>query len=306
MNPSHISVDDHCAQYVQKDWSRSIYLLVENVCLHIYLLQFNNLWLTPILGLNLVSLFIIYHDLGHGSFFPSIGLNNIAGRIIGCFLFTPFSTWTATHALHHAHSNNLDKKQYSQTSTLTVEQYMEMDDFNKILYKLFYGKYTLFLTSPAFYFFINLHWNAYFYEIVAEILYIIFLSEYLHPTQYLYVMFGYIVGGIFGMTLFHTQHTFDGVYKKHQGEWNRVDNGLNGSSHTIMPFPLNKFSLGIEYHHIHHINPKIPVYKLEECHENGGVLFKEVKTFSVGQIFNTYHYSLYNERNESFVDVHNY
>ena len=36
------------------------------------------------------------------------------------------------------------------------------------------------------------------------------------------------------------------------------------------------FTGAIEYHHIHHLSPLVPMYRLPECHDNAGDLFKNV------------------------------
>jgi omega-6 fatty acid desaturase (delta-12 desaturase) len=45
-----------------------------------------------------------------------------------------------------------------------------------------------------------------------------------------------------------------------------LDSGLKGSSFLQIPWYLKYFTGGIEYHHIHHANARIPNYFLETCH----------------------------------------
>jgi len=49
-------------------------------------------------------------------------------------------------------------------------------------------------------------------------------------------------------------------------EQDYLDNGLEGCSHLQIGFPLNWFTLGIEYHHVHHLNARIPGYRLKAAH----------------------------------------
>ncbi len=45
--------------------------------------------------------------------------------------------------------------------------------------------------------------------------------------------------------------------------------GGDASSFLLTPhLTLRPPSQGIEYHHIHHLNPQVPCYKLAECHES--------------------------------------
>ncbi len=45
--------------------------------------------------------FILLHELGHNSFFPSKNLNRLVGTVLSFFVFIPFYNWKRVHALHH-------------------------------------------------------------------------------------------------------------------------------------------------------------------------------------------------------------
>ena len=79
------------------------------------------LGLIPSAGL-LVRVFIIQHDCGHGAMFSTKRLNNWVGRILGVVTFTPYYYWQHTHAIHHAHSGNLDRRGVGDVQTLTIEE----------------------------------------------------------------------------------------------------------------------------------------------------------------------------------------
>lgn len=70
-----------------------------------------------------------------------------------------------------------------------------------------------------------------------------------------------------GVLLFHWQHVYDKGYVKGAAEWKIKDASMLGSSFTCIPTPLKFFTLGIEYHHIHHFRTKMPGYMLRTVHE---------------------------------------
>ncbi|TVQ69183.1 MAG: fatty acid desaturase, partial [Chromatiaceae bacterium] len=74
----------------------------------------------------LVRLFMIQHDCGHGSFFPSRRVNDWVGRGIGVLTLTPYDFWRHTHALHHKHSGNLERATVGSIETLSVREYQAM------------------------------------------------------------------------------------------------------------------------------------------------------------------------------------
>src|SRR5438093_1303606 len=73
-----------------------------------------SIWLTlPLMVLAagfLVKIFIIFHDCGHGSYFKSRKANDTWGFITGVLAFTPYYMWRWEHAIHHAHSGDLDRR----------------------------------------------------------------------------------------------------------------------------------------------------------------------------------------------------
>ena len=60
-------------------------------------------------GALLVRVFIVQHDCGHGSFFASRRANALVGRLCSLITLTPFANWGRQHSLHHADWNNLDR-----------------------------------------------------------------------------------------------------------------------------------------------------------------------------------------------------
>lgn len=82
----------------------------------------------PLLGwtlhsLNLVRLFIQFHDMAHFSFFSSAPLNKLCGRLIGVIEHFPFEAWRDGHNYHHKHFGNIDRLDLSQSILFTKKQY---------------------------------------------------------------------------------------------------------------------------------------------------------------------------------------
>jgi len=73
--------------------------------------------------LNNVRFFIQFHDMAHFSYFSSITLNRIFGKIIGVYTHFPFNAWRDGHNHHHKHFGNLDRLDMSQTILFTKKQY---------------------------------------------------------------------------------------------------------------------------------------------------------------------------------------
>jgi omega-6 fatty acid desaturase (delta-12 desaturase) len=76
-----------------------------------------------------------------------------------------------------------------------------------------------------------------------------------------------IVASIVGVWLFTLQHLFERSLWAGHGEWTFVTAALAGSSYLRLPPILRWFTGNIGFHHVHHLNPRVPNYRLGECHD---------------------------------------
>lgn len=94
-----------------------------------------------------------------------------------------------------------------------------------------------------------------------------------YMLAYRHGMFGIVWAGdyaamVIGLLLFHWQHVYEcGHVVQSSKDWNIFDAALKGSSFIHVHPLLKFFTLGIEYHHIHHMNIRIPGYMLKACHD---------------------------------------
>src|SRR5438093_10588814 len=102
-----------------------------------------------------VRLFIIYHAIGHGSFFRSRKANDIWGFITGVLTFAPYYHWRWEHALHHATSGDLDRRGTGDIWTLTVQEYLESSRWKRFAYRLARNPMVLFLFAPLYLFLVK-------------------------------------------------------------------------------------------------------------------------------------------------------
>jgi len=96
----------------------------------------------------LVRTFIISHDCGHGSFFPSRKANETVGFITGVLTFTPFHQWRWEHSVHHSTSGDLDRRGMGDIWTLTVQEYLEASRWQRFAYRLARNPFILFGLAP--------------------------------------------------------------------------------------------------------------------------------------------------------------
>jgi omega-6 fatty acid desaturase (delta-12 desaturase) len=68
-----------------------------------------------------------------------------------------------------------------------------------------------------------------------------------------------------GSYLFYAQHNFPGCRLYRREDWSHASAALCSSSYLKTNAVMNWFTGNIGYHHIHHLNAKIPFYRLPEA-----------------------------------------
>jgi omega-6 fatty acid desaturase (delta-12 desaturase) len=231
----------------------------------------------------LIRLFIIFHDCGHGAFFASDRLNVIVGNFTGILTFTPYDYWHKSHAKHHATSGNLDKRGFGDVWMMTVKEYMEAPWKVRLQYRLYRNPGVMFLLGPLFIVLIThrvvrrkattRERRSVYITNAAVLLMSIGVSLIVGWKIYLVTQFLVLyIGTMAGIWLFYVQHQFEGVYWARQPEWDFVAASLDGGSFYALPKVLNWFTGNIGYHHVHHLNSRIPNYNLPKCHKKHELL----------------------------------
>ncbi|MGI9625590.1 MAG: fatty acid desaturase [Longimicrobiales bacterium] len=252
------------------------YLMLRSLDLHYGLTL---LLAVPTAGF-LVRLFMIQHDCGHGSFFKSRKAASFVGHCIGVLTLLPYDYWRRTHALHHAHSGDLEARGFGDVETLTVNEYLERSPKGRLAYRVYRNPLVLFCFGALFHFVIkqrypwNLDrswkqaWRSVWLTNLGLVLCAGLLS-YLIGWQRLLMIQGPIIliTCSVGVWLFYVQHQFEDTYWETKPEWDYYDAALKGSSHLVLPAPLQWITACIGLHHVHHMSPRIPNYRLTECLE---------------------------------------
>jgi omega-6 fatty acid desaturase (delta-12 desaturase) len=289
--------------YQKPSRARSIWQLVNTLIPYAatwvaayYAFQFS-FWLAlPMIFINgglMIRTFILFHDCGHQAFFKSKKANDIWGNITGVLTYTPYYYWHRAHAKHHATSANLDKRGYGDVWMMTVDEYLKAPRKERLQYRLYRNPFVMFLLGPLFITLVTHRLvrrearrreklsvygtNLGIFLLAIPMIFIMGWKAYL-TIQLLTVFFAHV----FGIWLFYVQHQFEGVYWSREDGWNFVEASLEGGSFYELPAVLRWFTGNIGYHHVHHLNPRIPNYNLPRCHTEIPALheIRSVKLFS--------------------------
>jgi len=232
----------------------------------------------PIAGL-LVRTFVLMHDCAHGSLFASKTANETIGFIGGVVTFTPFAQWRRDHAMHHASSGDLDRRGHGDVPTLTVREYLAKSPRSRLLYRLVRHPLLLLLGGP-----IHLAVgqrirgkspatgpkqlsSVMATNIALGALLAIMWMVLGWQTLVVAFLLPYYIAAMAGVWLFYVQHQFEDAYWTPHKEWDYVEASLRGSSHLRLPRILGWFTGDIGLHHVHHVAPRIPNFRLQQCHD---------------------------------------
>jgi acyl-lipid omega-6 desaturase (Delta-12 desaturase) len=267
-------------------------------------------WITLLIALPtaafLVRTFIIMHDCAHNSFLPWRRINDWVGNVTGVLTLTPFDQWRRDHAIHHASSGDLDRRGHGDVDTITVSEYLSRSPRDKFKYRMMRHPVALLLVGPLWLMYsqrfrprskatkdkqIASVWGtnaaivaalviSYFFGILPELLMVYF------PVIYF--------SGMAGVFLFYVQHQFEDTYWQHHPDWDYATASIRGSSYLKLPKPLAWVTGDIGVHHVHHMSPKIPNYKLQQAHDDNP-FFHRVTVIQLKDGFRALRLSLWDE-----------
>jgi omega-6 fatty acid desaturase (delta-12 desaturase) len=103
-----------------------------------------------------------------------------------------------------------------------------------------------------------------------------------------------------GVWLFYIQHQFEGVMWSRGEEWAHSSAALAGSSYYDLPGVLRWFTANIGIHHVHHLNSRIPYYRLPQVLRDHPEL-KAVGRITIRESLRSVRLSLWCERRAKLV-----
>ncbi len=235
------------------------------------------LGLAVVNGMFLVRIFCIQHDCGHASFFKNRKLQDWVGRALGVLTLTPYDVWRQSHSIHHSSHGNLDQRGMGDILTLTVEEYRARGWWGRLMYRLYRHPLVLFVLGPSYIFILENRlpighmrsgWKFWISAMgtnaaMAILVALIIWFGGLMPFLLIYIPTSVIAATI-GVWLFYVQHQFEETHWAKEDDWQLHEYALEGSSHYVLPQPLQWLSANIGIHHVHHLYSRIPFYRLPE------------------------------------------
>ena len=182
---------------------------------------------------------------------------------------------------------NLDKRGVGDVWTMTKEEYLSSSKWNRLKYRIYRNPLVMFGIGSLYVFLIQNRLtqsgmtrkeilNVWLTNAILAVLFVVMGFTIGFGTFVIIQLSILYIAAISGLWLFYLQHQYEDVSWFRNKDWNYRTVALEGSSFVKFPKLLQWFSGNIGFHHIHHLNSRIPNYYLSKCYRENKI-FKEVK-----------------------------
>lgn len=229
-----------------------------------------------ILGaLLIVRTFITYHDYMHGAILRDSRLAWLLFHIYAAFGLAPAKSWNKSHNYHHGHIGKISAASIGAFPIMTTKMWHEASPAERARYRLtrhplivVFGYITIFAFSICLLPLLNNPSKSLdsLVSIVAHggliaILWVFGGAD----MAFFVVLLPMTIACALGSYLFFAQHSFKRMHIISPEAWTFYRAALESSSYMRLNKLMQWFTGNIGYHHIHHLNIRIPFYRLPEA-----------------------------------------
>ena len=248
----------------------AIFLIITFLPVNIFFKIFSSI----LCGLLYVRMFVIYHDYQHHAILQKSKLAQFIMTIFGIYILAPENIWKRSHDHHHNNNSKLTLSGIGSYPTICTERFNNLSKAEQRLYLInrhpltvIFGYFTLFLYWLNIKSFVQSPKKH-----MDSLLGILFHVGAGAAIFYFYGWQGFILSWFFpfflafaiGSYLFYSQHNFPGAQFRENQDWTYDDAALSSTSFMKMHPIMNWLTGDIGYHHVHHMNSRIPFYRLKE------------------------------------------
>lgn len=226
-------------------------------------------------GLLMVRAFITYHDYMHGAILRDSRLAKWVFRAYAAFALTPASSWKKSHNYHHGHVGKISAASVGAFPMMTTNMWKAASRAERFSYRfqrhplvVLFGYITIFgfsvtllplLTEP------RKHLDCALAVLVhGGLIAGLWVFAGFDVAWYAVIM-PMAIASALGSYLFFAQHSFKRMHVISSEAWSFYRAALESSSYMRLNKVMQWFTGNIGYHHIHHLNVRIPFYRLPEA-----------------------------------------
>lgn len=229
-----------------------------------------------LMALLMMRLFIIYHDYEHHTILQKSRLAKFIMSAYGYYMLTPPSIWKRSHDYHHKNNSKLFSASIGSYPIATRKKFASMSKAERFTYlanrhpfSIMSGYLTIFVYGMCVGSFVSAP-KKHFDSLIALVLHVAYSAlviAFAGPLTWVFlILLPFIFTCALGSYLFYAQHNFPGVVFNSNEDWTYEKAAMESSSYLRTNKVMQWFSGNIGFHHIHHLNARIPFYRLPEAY----------------------------------------
>jgi len=228
-------------------------------------------------ALLMVRAFITYHDYMHNAILPRSRLAALLFRVYGALALTPPRSWKNSHNYHHGHVGKIDAAATGAFTIMTTEMWRDASLATRIAYRVERHPLTILAGYLTIFFFsVTLlpllrnparHWDSLVALLGHGTLIAVLWVLGGFDVVFFVILLPMTLASMIGSYLFFAQHSFEDMHILSAEDWTYHRAAMESSSYMKLNKLMRWFTGNIGYHHIHHLNVRIPFYRLPEAME---------------------------------------
>ena len=226
-------------------------------------------------SLFLVRCFITYHDFMHGSLLRESRIASLWFHLYAAFALTPTRSWAKSHNYHHGHVGQISISAVGAFPIITTAMWRAASPGERFRYRanrhpliVLFAYVTVFAVAICLLPLLRdpkRHWDSALSLLAHGGLIALLWSLGGFALAFFTVLLPMTLASALGGYLFFAQHSFKRMYVASPQAWSFYRSALESSSYVRLNKIMQWFTGNIGYHHIHHLNVRIPFYRLPEA-----------------------------------------
>lgn len=223
----------------------------------------------------LARFFMIFHDYQHHTILHKSKLANFIFTAYGIYMITPPSIWKRSHDHHHNHNAKLFSASIGSYPIMTKQKFLASSRKEQVGYlamrhplMMVFSYFTMFLYGMCLQSFLSSpkrHWDSLVIFVLHIGVAVFLFMQFGWLTWFLSFFLPFFLSHMLGAYLFFAQHNFPSVKFKENKDWTYVHAAMESSSYMKLNPVMQWVTANIGFHHIHHLNSRIPFYRLPEA-----------------------------------------
>lgn len=226
-------------------------------------------------ALLMVRAFIMYHDYMHNAILVNSRTAWVLFRVYAAFALTPPRSWKKSHNYHHGNVGKVAGPSIGAFPIMTTDMWREASRATHAGYRIVRHPLTI-LTGYLTIFLISItlmpllrnpvrHWDSLLVLLGHGALITVLWVFGGFDVAFFVVLLPMTIASMIGSYLFFAQHSFENMRVLPAETWSYHRAALESSSYMKLNRLMRWFTGNIGYHHIHHLNVRIPFYRLPEA-----------------------------------------